>query len=161
MTKVYVLTSASTASASELVINGLKPHITVVQIGDVTTGKNVGSVTLYDSPTFGKENRNPNHRYAMQPLVLKIVNSEGFGDYQNGLQPNFALKETVSNLDVLGSASEPLLKLAIAKITGTGRLKPEQSGLQLDYINDSKSANGLQNQMYLNKAPEGLLKALE
>jgi hypothetical protein len=43
----------------------------VVQIGDVTTGKNVGSVTLYDSPTFGTENRNPNHRYAMQPIVLK------------------------------------------------------------------------------------------
>lgn len=161
MTKIYVLTSASTASASELVINGLKPHITVVQIGDVTTGKNVGSVTLYDSPTFGKEDRNPNHRYAMQPLVLKIVNSEGFGDYQNGLQPNFALKETITNLDVLGSTSEPLLKLAIAKITGTGKLKPEKPGIQFDYIIDSKSANGLQNQMYLNKAPEGLLKALE
>jgi hypothetical protein len=41
----------------------------VVQIGDVTTGKNVGSVTLYDST--GTENRNPNHRYAMQPIVLK------------------------------------------------------------------------------------------
>ena len=60
----------------------------MVQIGDITVGKNVGSVTLYDSPTFGKENRNPNHRYAMQPLVLKIVNGVGFGDYQSGLVPN-------------------------------------------------------------------------
>ena len=58
LSKVYILTSKSSASASELVINGLKPHITVVQIGDVTVGKNVGSVTVYDSPTFGKENRN-------------------------------------------------------------------------------------------------------
>jgi hypothetical protein len=40
----------------------------VVQIGDVTTGKNVGSVTF--TPTLGTEN-NPNHRYAMQPIVLK------------------------------------------------------------------------------------------
>ena len=161
MTKVYILTSASTASASELVINGLKPYITVVQIGDVTTGKNVGSVTLYDSPTFGKEDRNPKHRYAMQPLVLKIVNGVGFGDYQNGLEPTFKITETISTLDVLGSPTEPLLKLAIGKITGTAKMKQSVSGIQFDYFKDSKSANTLQNQMYIDKAPEGLLKALE
>lgn len=161
MTKVYILTSGATASASELVINGLKPYITVVQIGDITTGKNVGSVTLYDSPTFGKENRNPDHRYAMQPLVLKIVNSVGFGDYQSGLVPTFELKETISTLDVLGSSTEPLLKLAIGKITGTAKMKQPVSGLQFEYYKDSKSVNGIQNQMYLDKAPEGLLKALE
>lgn len=161
MTKVYILTSARTASASELVINGLKPYVTVVQIGDVTTGKNVGSVPLYDSPTFGKENRNPSHRYAMLPLVLKIVNSVGFGDYQSGLVPTFQLKETLGNLDVLGNSSEPLLSLAIGKITGTARTKQTTSGLQFDYFRDSKSTNTLHNQMYLDKAPEGLLKALE
>jgi C-terminal processing protease CtpA/Prc len=161
MSKVYILTSKSTASASELVINGLKPHITVVQIGDKTTGKNVGSVTLYDSPTFGKEKRNPNHRYAMQPLVLKIVNSVGFGDYQSGLEPTFQLAETISTLDVLGSTTEPLLSLSIGKITGTAKIKQQSSGIQFDYFKDSKSVNGIQNQMYLNKAPEGLLQALE
>lgn len=161
MTKIYILTSASTASASELVINGLKPYMTVVQIGDATTGKNVGSVTLYDSPDFGKTNRNPNHRYAMQPIVLKIVNSVGFGDYQSGLIPNFVLKETISTLDVLGSPTEPLLSLAIGKITGTRKMKQSVPRMQFDYFSDSKSINGIQNQMYLEKAPEGLLKALE
>lgn len=161
MTKIYILTSASTASASELVINGLKPYISVVQIGDVTVGKNVGSVTLYDSPTFGKEKRNPKHRYAMQPLVLKIVNGAGFGDYQSGLVPNFELKETISTLDVLGSTNEPLLKTAISKITGISRVKQSSAGIQFDYLNDSKAANSMKNQMYLDKAPEGLLKALE
>jgi len=161
MTKIYILTSAGTASASELVINGLKPYITVVQIGDTTVGKNVGSVTLYDSPTFGKENRNPNHRYAMQPLVLKIVNGVGFGDYQSGLVPTYQLKETLSTLDILGSTTEPLLNLAIGKITGTAKTKQTTPGLQFEYFKDSKSINSLQNQMYLDKAPEGLLKALE
>jgi carboxyl-terminal processing protease len=161
MTKIYILTSKSSASASELVINGLKPHITVVQIGDVTAGKNVGSVTLYDSPDFGKTNRNPNHRYAMQPIVLKIVNAAGFGDYQSGLIPNFELKETISSLDVLGSPTEPLLSTAIGKITGTKRTIQPSPGIQFDYFKDSKSINGLLNQMYLEKAPEGLLKALE
>jgi hypothetical protein len=70
----------------------------VVQIGDVTTGKKCWVVTLYDSPTFGTENRNPNHRYAMQPIVLKIVNADGFGDYFNGLKPTYQLKENLGNL---------------------------------------------------------------
>lgn len=161
MTKVYILTSKSTASASELVINGLKPHINVVQIGDITTGKNVGSVTLYDSPTFGKENRNANHRYAMQPLVLKIANSAGYGDYQSGLVPTYTQAETLSSLGVLGSTTEPLLSTAISKITGIGKLKQAVSGQEFKYLNDSKSVNGIQNQMYLEKAPEGLMKALE
>jgi hypothetical protein len=34
--------------------------------------------SLYTTPPFGTENRNPNHRYAMQPIVLKIVNADGF-----------------------------------------------------------------------------------
>ena len=161
MTKIYILTTKSTASASELVINGLKPHITVVQIGDITTGKNVGSVTLYDSPTFGTENRNPNHRYAMQPIVLKIVNSDGFGDYYNGLTPTYALKETLSTLGVLGDTTEPLLSTAIGKITGTARMMKQSPEKDFNYFKDSKSIDGLQNQMYLEKAPEGLLKALK
>ena len=161
LTKVYILTSASSASASELVINGLEPHINVIQIGDVTVGKNVGSVTLYDSPTFGSENRNPKHKYAMQPIVLKIVNSVGFGDYFNGLQPDFLQKETISTYGILGDAAEPLLNTAIAKITGTGRMTKQSLGKEFEFFTDAKAAKGIQNQMYIEKAPEGLLKALE
>lgn len=158
---IYILTTKSTASASELVINGLKPYMNVVQIGDVTTGKNVGSVTLYDSPTFGRANANPNHRYAMQPIVLKIVNSVGFGDYFNGLEPTFAQKEYINTLGILGDTAEPLLKLAIGKITGTAKMVIQPTGKGLEFFSDSKSIQGLQNQMYLEKAPEGLMKALE
>ena len=176
MTKVYILTANGTASASELVINGLKPHISVVQIGDVTVGKNVGSVTLYDSPDFTDEKRNPNHKYAMQPIVLKIVNSVGFGDYFNGLQPDFLQKETASTLGVLGhseitikdkkeelTSNEPLLNLAFAKITGrpTSRTNKSSAGKEFQFFKDSKSMNRFKNEMYIDKAPEGLLKALE
>ncbi|MFE3869540.1 S41 family peptidase [Flavobacterium sp. LS2P90] len=161
LSKIYILTTKSTASASELVINGLKPYMEVVQIGDVTTGKNVGSVTLYDSPTFGKANRNPNHRYAMQPIVLKIVNAAGFGDYFSGLVPNYVLKENLANLDILGNTTEPLLSTAIGKITGTARMLKLSPEKDFEYFIDAKSINGLQNQMYIDKAPEGLLKALK
>jgi carboxyl-terminal processing protease len=159
LTKVYVLTTKSTASASELVINGLKPYINVVQIGDITTGKNVGSITIYDSPTFGKENRNPNHRYAMQPIVLKIVNAADFGDYFNGLTPTYSLKENITNLGVLGASSEPLLSTAIGKITGTAKMVKKTTGKEFQYFEDAKSIIG-QNQMYTEKVPAGLLKSL-
>jgi carboxyl-terminal processing protease len=161
LTKIYILTSKSTASASELVINGLKPYIDVVQIGDITTGKNVGSITVYDSPTFGKENRNPNHRYAMQPLVLKIVNADDFGDYFNGLDPTYALKENLVDLGILGNSTEPLLSTAIGKITGTAKMIKTNKGKVYPYFEDAKSINGLQNQMYVDKVPSGLLKSLE
>ncbi|WP_281322516.1 S41 family peptidase [Flavobacterium aestivum] len=161
LTKIYILTTKSTASASELVINGLKPYIDVVQIGDITTGKNVGSITIYDSPTFGKENRNPNHRYAMQPIVLKIVNANDFGDYFNGLTPTYSLKENLADLGVLGTSTEPLLSTAIGKITGTAKMVKTSKGKEFSYFEDSKSINGVQNQMYVDKVPAGLLKSLE
>jgi carboxyl-terminal processing protease len=161
LTKVYILTSKSTASASELVINGLKPYIDVIQIGDVTIGKNVGSVTLYDSPTFLKRNVNPSHKYAMQPIVLKIVNSVGFGEYTNGLTPTYSVIETINSLGVLGDENEPLLGTAISKITGTGKVILPKDGKEFEYFTDSKSIDGIRNQMYVDKAPEGLLRALQ
>src|SRR5690606_32839280 len=45
---IYFLTSSRTASASELVINALKPYITCVLVGETTVGKNVGSTLVYD-----------------------------------------------------------------------------------------------------------------
>ncbi|HEX8562672.1 MAG TPA: S41 family peptidase [Flavobacterium sp.] len=154
LSKVYILTSRSTASASELVINGLVPYIEVVQIGDNTTGKNVGSITLYDSPSFRKKDRNPDHRYAMQPIVLKIVNRNGFGDYQeNGLAPDYFLPEDLDNLDTLGSETEPLLSTAIGIITADGRLLKRSPIVETRPFKDVKSMNNLQNQMYLPELP--------
>lgn len=152
LSKVYVLTTKSTASASELVINGLVPYIDVVQIGDNTVGKNVGSVTLYDSEDFGREDRNPDHRYAMQPIVLKIVNKNGFGDYQtNGLTPDYPLLENLGNLGVLGDANEPYLSTAIGLITADGRKIRRNPERQPQRFKDAKSIDGLRDQMYVDK----------
>ncbi|MDP5201163.1 S41 family peptidase [Flavobacterium sp. DG2-3] len=151
---VYIITTESTASASELVINGLKPYINVVQIGETTTGKNVGSYTIYDSETlFSKKGINPNHKYAMQPLVLKISNSVGFGDYTQGLQPTYQQTEYIDTFGVLGETSEPLLSLAISKITGSAAKRILTSGPELPYLTDSKIINGLRHGMYFQTAP--------
>ena len=149
LSKVYILTSKSSASASELVINCLKPYINVVQIGDVTTGKNVGSITLYDSPTFGKTDVNPAHKYAMQPIVLKVVNKDGFGDYTAGILPNFPLMENLSNLGVLGNSEERLLSAAIAQITASGRMMPQTPPNSIRDFEDAKSMVPLRSEMYV------------
>ena len=151
LNKVYILTTKSTASASELVVNCLKPYVTVVQIGDVTTGKNVGSITLYDSPTFGKTNANPNHKYAMQPIVLKIVDKNDFGDYTAGITPTTSLPENLTTLGVLGNVDEPLLNAAINQIIASGKMLPQvPSNIERDFT-DSKSINPLGSEMYLER----------
>ncbi|MBL0014061.1 MAG: peptidase S41 [Flavobacterium sp.] len=153
LNKVYILTTKSSASASELVINGLKPYIEVIQIGDVTTGKNVGSVTLYDSPNFSKANSSSKHRYAMQPIVLKIVNKVGFGDYINGLEPTILLKEDFGNLGILGDSNEPLLQLAINTIMGSGRQMPQDPIRTFERLQDNSTMGRLKNEMYVDSKP--------
>ena len=121
LSKIYILTSGSTASASELIINGLKPYMQVVQIGTNTVGKNVGSITLYDSPTFGKNDKNGSHRYAMQPIVLRITDKNGDGNYVNGIEPLVEQAENLANLGVIGNPTEPLFNTAIQFILENGR----------------------------------------
>ncbi len=122
LSRVYVLTSSRSASASELLINGLSPHIEVIHIGDQTRGKNVGSITVYDY-IDNEGTKNPDHTYAMQPIVLKIANSENFSDYTDGLEPDITLKESFSNLGELGDPNEPLLQRALSEISGTTTAK--------------------------------------
>ncbi|HUH26820.1 S41 family peptidase [Gelidibacter sp.] len=122
--KVYVLTTSRTASASELIINGLSPYIDVVQIGGRTTGKSQASVTLYDSENFSRENANPNHTYAIQPLVAVSVNKDDARVPPNGFlsaMTHFQMREAVNNLGVLGEPTEPFFAKAIADITGSAR----------------------------------------
>lgn len=149
LNKLFVLTSKRTASASELVINGLKPYIDVVQIGDVTVGKNVGSITLYDSPTFRKENVNPAHRYAMQPIVLKIANANGFSDYVNGISPDVLQIEDLENLGVLGDDSDPLLNAALNYVDLNGRFVPSLPIIEYRAVEDNSLLRNLEEAMYL------------
>ena len=125
LNRLYVLTSNRTASSSELLINGLTPHIDIIQIGIKTVGKNVGSITLYDYTDNDQQIKNPKHKYAMQPIVLKIANSENFADYNYGLEPDIEYREKASNLGTIGDKTEPLLSLALDHISGSSKKKVE------------------------------------
>ena len=122
--KIYVLTTSSSASASELLINSLKQYITVIQVGDYTVGKTQASLTVYDSPhLFDKENINPNHTYAMQPLIANSINVNNQPVPGTGLAPDIDILESFYNLGLFGDVNEPLLSRAIADIRGTGRFR--------------------------------------
>jgi len=128
LSKVYVITTGSSASASEMVINSLKPYIDVVQIGTNTNGKAQASVTIYDSPDFQREGANPNHLYALQPLVASTVNTDYLGVPFNGLTPDIEIRENVTNFGVLGDSNEPLLAAALAAIQ-SGRFAIDTQGI--------------------------------
>ncbi|WP_108809464.1 S41 family peptidase [Aquimarina spinulae] len=147
LSRVYVLTTRSSASASELVINGLDPHINVIQVGTTTRGKFQASITLYDSNNFGRDGANAGHTYAMQPLVLKSSNSVGFTDYHGGFSPEIEIEEDYSNLNVLGDENEPLFKAAIDNILGTKSAK-NYNLLQLESVGSSKMFSPTYQRMY-------------
>lgn len=125
LNRVHVITTGATASASELVINGLAPYVDVVQIGETTSGKNEFSITFVDDEEnsfFYDEEResniNPNNQWGIQPLLGRNENANGFSDFTSGLVPRFELSEDIVNLGTLGDPSEPLLALTLSKITG-------------------------------------------
>jgi len=75
--RVVIITSRGTASASEAIINGLGPHMTVVSVGDTTDGKPVG----FNGFIYAE-------KYLFSPVTFKVVNSEGTGDYYDGIVPD-------------------------------------------------------------------------
>lgn len=84
--RVVVITSRSTASASEAVINGLKPFVNVVTIGDTTDGKPTG-MNGWD---IGK-------KYYMWPVTFKMVNSQNQGEYFDGIFPAKVVSDDISH----------------------------------------------------------------
>ena len=122
---LYVLTSGWTASASEMLINGLKPYMNVYLIGTTTVGKNVGSYTIYD-----EENSSTN-KWGMQPIVLKYFNSNGTSDFEKGFIPDEELNDNNIHKSALGDLQEVMLQTAIQKITGVSGVRNAQEDAKL------------------------------
>jgi len=154
LTRVFVLTSNSTASASELILSGLDPYIEVIQVGESTRGKFEGSFLLYDAPApgFRRSEANSAHRYVMLPLVLKSINANGFTDYFDGISPEEDLmyEEDFFNLGTLGDPSDPLLAMAINKIKNGRASRPEPNPAhQSEKLFDIEETEPLFGKMYV------------
>lgn len=163
LTKVYVLTSVQTASASELTVLSLNKYVPVVTIGGATYGKFVGSITLYDSPESdytSYEKRNKSHNWKLQPITFSYLNKDKEPTpLTGGIVPNYAINpySAINNIKEFGNTSDPELKKALELITGQTitknaltnvtytnkniRFKPQKEGTGLvieDFDNFSK-----------------------
>lgn len=148
--KVYFIVSDNTASASELLINGLMPYMSVTVVGINTDGKYTGSMTIKDWDAQG--NVNPNHKWAMQPIVVKYANSIGQSDFVKGLTPNILAEEDYASLKPFGDPNEDLLKVVLGDISGIPivgtALKSAEIGLTK--VADSRDFKPFAKEMYIN-----------
>jgi carboxyl-terminal processing protease len=119
LSRVIILTSKRSASASEMIINALKPYMSVFLIGDVTVGKNVGSITIKDDKGAIK--------WGMQPIVLKTFNSANQSEFTAGFKPDVSVIESLAQpMVAFGDLKDPLLNEAFFQILGS---RPARRGI--------------------------------
>lgn len=111
LSKVVFIVAGGTASASELLINNLKPYMDVKLVGQKTFGKPVGfpSLLIRMSKTDVSQN------YYVFPVAFQTVNADGKGDYFNGIAVDKEQQDDVTR--DFGDPQEACLKDAIAYLT--------------------------------------------
>ena len=114
LSRVFILTTGNTCSASEALINSLTPFLQVVQIGGSTCGKPYGFFITDNCGTS----------YAA--IQFQGVNAQGFGDYADGFSATCKLADDLSKSR--GDSSEAMLSGALSYIK-TGAC-PLGSGIQ-------------------------------
>ncbi|MFH7000631.1 S41 family peptidase [Flavobacterium bizetiae] len=117
--RIYVLCGNRTASASELIINNLKPYMNVITIGEKTFGKDVAGFPIEDDRISG------NRGWVLYPSIYKLFNARHEGDYSKGINPVMIANELQQpEVFPLGNTSEVLLNQALNAISGnTSRTK--------------------------------------
>ena len=122
--KVMVITSASTASASELVINSLRPFKNVVTIGSTTFGKPFAFLPIEACGT------------TYNAVNLEVANAVGFADYSAGFAPACAVSDDLTRQ--LGDPLELRTAAALGYVA-TGQC-PAPSGQVRPAAGSSKAA---------------------
>jgi carboxyl-terminal processing protease len=102
--QVVFIVSGSTASASELTINSLKPYLPVKLVGAQTYGKPVGFFGIKIDA------------YTVYMSSFAMQNANGQGDYYQGMTPDIPTADDVTY--DFGDAREGCLSAALAYISG-------------------------------------------
>jgi len=105
LNRVFFIASKGTASASEVLINGLKPYMDVYIVGDSTYGKPVGMYG-FDLSTYG---------YAFVPICFKLSNANGYGDYFDGMPADAYVDDDLTH--DFGDPQEAELSTVLSYIT--------------------------------------------
>jgi hypothetical protein len=114
--RIAFIASRSTASASELVINGLDPHVEAVMIGENTYGKQVGQ-GRWDMHAAIEGLERADCDVALRLTAFELVNGENQGGYhQVGLDGTgrFTLCSAKDDIfSALGDPEETLVATAL------------------------------------------------
>ena len=134
LSRIFFLTSEYTASASEAVINALKPYMDVITIGSTTHGKPVGMSAKTNSA-----------KYIYRLINFGIYNSDDVGEYFDGLYPNCTIYDSL--FYSRGNVEESLLKEALAFIDDgrcsiSSRSDFDADGV-FDYIDEDDDNDGV------------------
>lgn len=126
LSKIYVLTTDATCSASESLINGLRGvDVEVVQIGGTTCGKPYGFLPQ------------DNCGITYAAMEFEGVNHKGQGGYANGLVPQCAANDDLTH--ALGNPNESMFAVAIAHQRGFACSSVQSSRA----LSSSSSVSGL------------------
>lgn len=99
LTRLVVIATRATASASELVINALRPFMPVTIVGDATYGKPVGQYGF----NFCEK--------VLYPVAFQLKNAAGQGDFFNGIPADCPAADDIEHL--LGDSAEASLGEAL------------------------------------------------
>jgi len=117
LNRLITICTRGSASASELMINGLRPFIDVTIVGNTTYGKPMGSnIFNYDN------------KYAFAPITFKTKNANNEGDYFGGITVDIPAPDDLTRN--FGDPEEGSLQIALAYILSgitktTPALQPE------------------------------------
>jgi len=124
---LVALTGPGTASASELLLNGLKPFMDVKLVGASTHGKPVGGSAWTHC------------EQAISPITFRTLNGEGTGDYFGGIKADCAVPDDLEH--PLGDPEEARMKAALALLRGEAC--PAQPAQELMQFRQSGPGTGL------------------
>lgn len=106
LSRVFIIGTQYTASASELLINGLRGMgIEVNLIGTTTQGKNCGME--------GWQTRMGNYSFVLYPITFYCENAKGFRDYAEGFKPDFEYDDTNIYPGDFGTTDDSLSDIAL------------------------------------------------
>ncbi|WP_286841358.1 MULTISPECIES: S41 family peptidase [Sphingobacterium] len=129
--RIFILTGPNTASASEMMINGLNPYLKIVQVGARTYGKDMASTTISTPEEIHGNERS----WHLIPMIYKIYNTIGQGDYGNGITPQKVTDEfAYLPLTPIGDRRDPLIQEAL-KIINTKSARTKSTALTYEKMN--------------------------
>ncbi|MCB8963594.1 MAG: hypothetical protein H6536_00955 [Bacteroidales bacterium] len=106
LNRVVFITTNQSASASELVINGLKPFMDVALVGEKTHGKPVGM--------YAFKFNDPSIDWMIVPICFSMKNANNEGDYFGGIPVNVTAADDV--MTNFGDINETSLNAALAHL---------------------------------------------